>query len=99
MEDLTIDIIGKEWFDKINGNSYHSAQVTINNDAVLYVPLTYGYDDHYLQSALKLLKAEYIIAKDFEGSLSRYCYDNNISLDYHIIKKCLKRDVKSWGEE
>ena len=99
MEDLTIEVIGKEWFDKINGNSYHSAQVTINNDAVLYVPLTYGYGNHYLQSALELLKTEYIISKDFEGALSRYCFDNNINLDYRIQRKCLKRDVKSWGEE
>lgn len=26
----TIDIQAKEWFDKVNGNSYFSAQVTIN---------------------------------------------------------------------
>ena len=26
----TIDIQAKEWFDKVNGNSYFSANVTIN---------------------------------------------------------------------
>ena len=99
MEIKTIDVSAREWFDKINGNSYHSAQIIINNDAVLYVPLTYGYDDHYLQSALEILQEEYIIAKDYTGSLSRYCFDNNINLDYRIQRKCLKRDVKSWGQE
>ena len=26
----TLDITAKEWFDKVNGNSYFSAQVTVN---------------------------------------------------------------------
>jgi len=39
----TLDIQAKEWFDKVNGNSYFSAQVTINfgmpDEKTLYAPL------------------------------------------------------------
>jgi len=51
MKIKTIDIIAREWFDRVNGNSYFSAQITLNygmKDATLIkVPFQYGYGTHY----------------------------------------------------
>jgi hypothetical protein len=42
-----ITIIGRRWFDKINGNTYFSAVGLINNIEVTSIPFEYGYGDHY----------------------------------------------------
>jgi hypothetical protein len=56
----TIDVSCKEWFDKVNGNSYFSAQVTLNHgmeDEVTYkIPFQYGYGDQYRHEALDKVK-------------------------------------------
>jgi len=45
----TIDVNGKHWFDRVNGNSYFSAEVVTNYgqaDAQTFVlPFQYGYGD------------------------------------------------------
>ena len=50
-----IQIIGKRWFDKVNGNTYHSTRVYVNNKELAYSGMTYGYDDQYLQTGKELL--------------------------------------------
>jgi len=50
-----VTIEGKRWFEKTNGNTYHSVSVYINNELIGRVPLTYGYGEQYIQSAFELL--------------------------------------------
>ena len=42
-----ITIIGRRWFDRINGNTYFSAVGIINGNEVVKIPFEYGYGDHY----------------------------------------------------
>ena len=62
MKIKTIDINALEWFDKVNGNSYFSAIVTLNygmkNAKVLKLPFEYGYGDHYIDMSNQLLIKE-----------------------------------------
>lgn len=51
----SIEIIGLRWFDKINGNTYHSTQVIINDEDSFYEGMTYGYDRAYEQTAQEIL--------------------------------------------
>lgn len=98
MQIKTIDVNAKEWFDKVNGNSYHAAIVTINygmEDAkTIHVPFQYGYGDQYRYSAFKALQEEGIIPVQ-EGMQSywRYYEDNNIISRHNIEKNCKKRDL------
>ena len=49
-------IIGRKWFDKINGNTYHSAQVIINGGEMnIRSNRQYGYGDSYITTATELL--------------------------------------------
>ena len=47
MKTKTIDIEAKEWFDKINGNSYFCGTITLNylmdNQETFLMPFQYGY--------------------------------------------------------
>jgi hypothetical protein len=52
-------IEGYRWFDKINGNTYHTIRITdLDTGETIYKSPTiqYGYDDHYRQTAYEELK-------------------------------------------
>lgn len=45
----------KRWFQKSYGNTYHSVTVSKDNEFLGYIPFRYGYGDHYLNTAAKIL--------------------------------------------
>lgn len=98
----TIDIQSKEWHDKVNGNSYFSAIITLNygmpNCKTIAIPFQYGYGDQYIHESLHVLQTENYIPCSDVYSLSRYCNDNDIILRANKKDKCLKREVKSFTE-
>ncbi len=49
-------IEGRLWFDKINGNTYHAVKIEANAKVICFIPITYGYENQYLETALKFLK-------------------------------------------
>jgi hypothetical protein len=64
----TLDINAKEWFDKVNGNSYFSAQIVIDYDQPTYkkyfLPFQYGYGDSFQWQSLKHLQELGIVSND-----------------------------------
>jgi hypothetical protein len=99
----TIDVIAKEWFDKVNGNSYFSAVVTLNygtEDATqIFLPFQYGYGDHYKQMAFEKLQHVGAIA-DAEKMevLWSYCQRKGIILRASKHENCKKATVKEFGQ-
>ena len=51
---ITID--AKRWFDRVNGNTYHSVAVYVDGKLVGTEPFRYGYGDSHQQSAHKILQ-------------------------------------------
>ncbi len=51
-----ITIIGRRWFQKTYGNTYHSVKVYVDGKLIGEEPFTYGYEDHYLQTAHAILQ-------------------------------------------
>ena len=73
----TLHVSAKEWFDKTYGNSYFSAQITIDfgykSEQTIYLPWQYGYDDHYLDMTLQeLIKLKKFRIKKDEKYLRLY---------------------------
>lgn len=95
----TIDIQGKEWFDRINGNSYHSARITINygmkSEQNFRVPFSYGYGSMYEQNTFELLRGQGIIK---ETDRMYTLQESGVIIRSSIQRNCLKRDVVAWGE-
>ena len=97
----TIDVTAKEWFDKVNGNSYFSAVATINqgltSELVIELPFQYGYGDHYQDMAFQAIqkRVNKKVLKNLHkmDSLSRFCNDNKIILRTRKIENCLKREL------
>lgn len=98
----TIDITAKEWFDKINGNSYFSALIDINYGLkgayTIKLPFQYGYGDHYIDMAkAELNKLGLINIEKYGNGMSQalwsYCKDNKIILRTVKHENCLKREL------
>lgn len=96
MKIKTIDITAKEWYDKLNGNSYFSALIVINygmkTAKSISLPFQYGYGNHYEDMAFKALQEQKIIPKG-ESSYSRYYEENRIVYRNAKHENCLKREV------
>lgn len=102
MKIKTIDITGKEWFDRVNGNSYFSAQATINfgmkTQKTIRVPFQYGYGESYEHETFKALQDQGII-KGVQDRESPWRYYERLNIIKRSTKheNCLKRDVIAWG--
>lgn len=100
----TLTVLAKEWFDKVNGNSYFSAEVLADNKRVLVIPFQYGYGDHYKTVAMRALMVAGIF-KDIEQydnggmeALWQYCKRHKIELLARKEENCKKRDLFNSAE-
>ena len=58
--DKVVTVLARRWFDKKNGNTYHSVKVyydghLVNTDIGLLTKIIYGYGSAWEQTALKVL--------------------------------------------
>ena len=51
-----ITIIGKRWFEKTNGNTYHSTEVYVDGKMIGREDFAYGYDEGYVQTGYDILR-------------------------------------------
>jgi hypothetical protein len=97
MKVKTIDINCKEWFDKVNGNSYFSGSVTVNygmDDAKSFdIPFQYGYGDCYEYTGFDVLEKNGIIKRDHPHDTWRFCNENGIIKRSSIQRNCKKREL------
>ena len=91
----TIDINAKEWFDKVNGNSYFAANVTLNfgqaDQISLVLPFQYGYGDSYQYAAVRRLKELNYTNADHLHDIR----EQGIILRYNIQRNCKQRELKN----
>lgn len=89
----TIDVNAREWFDKINGNSYFSAEIVINygmpDAEKIVLPFQYGYGDHYQYAAAKALKERGYTDAEQLWQLR----ENGVIVRANIQRNCKKREV------
>jgi hypothetical protein len=89
----TLDINAKEWFDKVNGNSYFSAEVVLNygqpSAQTIILPFQYGYGDAYIYTALRGLKEAGHISADNTAELR----NSGVILRTNKQKNCKKREL------
>ena len=87
------------WFDRINGNTYHSVRVTrCSDEKVITHNMTYGYGEHYRQTALEIMAKNKWMPVRYRGD-NAYLYEreNNYPIEWHVVDG-LKRDCIANGE-
>ena len=94
------------WFDKVNGNTYHSVQITrVRDSKVIYCPFQYGYGDQYRQTALEAMAAAKWLAVKYRGNHengAQKSYTYEMENDYPIqwiVNDGLKGDCIRNGSE
>jgi hypothetical protein len=92
-------VYGARWFDKVNGNTYHSSRIVRTEDgAVIVAPFQYGYGDHYKQTALgAILRHGWLPDKYNDENVYSYERDNGYPIEWHVTDG-LKRDCVANGK-
>jgi len=47
-----IVVTGRRWFDRINGNTYNTVDIFIDDEFVIDLPREYGYGNYYFYRAM-----------------------------------------------
>jgi hypothetical protein len=87
-----------KWFDKVNGNTYHSVRITkVENGETIVDGFQYGYGEHYRQTALmRMLEAGWITGYDNQ-SIYSFERENNYPI-YWTVCEGTKKACKENGE-
>ena len=89
-----IMVNGKRWFDKVNGNTYHSSCIYVNGHFFDKVQRQYGYGDHYITTAFDLLQSVGLVTLDRPTQAPwSYCQDNGIRLYTEVSDITRKGDL------
>lgn len=88
------------WFDRVNGNTYHSCRITrVSDKAVIVAPFQYGHGAAYKQSALEVMtKAGWLPSKyNDKNKVFLYRRENGYPIEF-IVSDGLKRDCIANGK-
>lgn len=98
MEKINYIANGARWFDKINGNTYHSVRVTrVSDGKTIAAPFQYGYGDHYRQTALEIMLANNWLPETYNrNNIFIFERENDYPI-YWTVSDGLKRDCIANG--
>jgi len=84
-------VVAKEWRDKVNGNSYFSAQIESTEDGSMSkLPFQYGYGDQYKYEAVRELVKEGLLEETKEYPF--------VPVKFIKIPNSLKQEAIRFGE-
>lgn len=95
----TIFLSGRRWFDKVNGNTYHSAKAYINGELIGQVDFEYGYGDSCItQTAWGILIEKGLVKPEKyphggHESPFRYCEQKKIKFSSDVVDVTRKKDL------
>ena len=95
----SIVVIGRRWFDRVNGNTYYSAEILIDGKTIDGIDYAYGYGDQYLQDASDAIeRAGHLPDREHHANgsvepLWQYCRDRDIALHSSVSDVSRKRDL------
>ena len=95
----SVFVDGREWFDRVNGNSYFSARVFVDGVEVARVPFQYGYGSAFEYAAAWALQdLDVLPGMPGDGALWRLCEEAEVAL-YRSMQRVTKRECVGWGRD
>jgi len=90
-------IIGRRWFDKANGNTYHTAEVVVNDKVIGKSRMSYGYEEQYIQTGKEILLDHFELPKGMKESSPLWqLREYGVEFRYRVTDG-LKRDLELGG--
>lgn len=98
MRNYKFTVIGVKWWDKVNGNTYHSCKIFRHKDgAVAHCPFIYGYGEQYKHTALVKMQ-EIGFIKCAEDRIYHWERENNYPILW-VVYYDKKKECKANGME
>ncbi len=90
-------IIGRRWFDRANGNTYHTAEVVVNDKIIGKSRMSYGYEEQYIQTGKEILLDHFELPEGMKES-SPLWQLREYGVDFRKrVTDGLKRDLELGG--
>ena len=96
----SVTLVGRKWFNKRVGNTYHSVEIIINGTFVHKCEYEYGYGNQYVWTANSWLRengyvqlSEAELARYPDGSLAGWCEKNNVKYNETCTDVMRKKDL------
>ena len=91
-----LELLGRKWFERTNGNTYFSAIALHNGQEIARIDFEYGYGDSWLYEITKALSTSYFEARKNQQP---WQYINSLeSQGIAVFKNCeqvtRKKDLK-----
>ena len=86
-------VFGRRWFQKTNGNTYHSAEIIVDGKPVHKIEYEYGYDQQYLYTAFNWLKSEGYLNIGTHESPHAWAERTGINLVCNVVDVARKKDL------
>lgn len=77
-------ITGRRWFERTNGNTYHTTTLHFTDGTTRKSDITYGYGDQYLQTAFEMMDLPY------GGTLE---LREKLGITWDVVDVARKRDL------
>ena len=88
------------WFDRANGNTYHSVRITRCEDgAEIRCGMRYGYGDHYRQTALCAMAAAGWLPEKYTNENACYFERENAYPVWWDVRDTTKQEMVFNGKE
>ena len=97
---IKFTVIAKKWFDRVNGNTYHSVRcIRCRDEAIVVGQFQYGYGDHYKQTALAVMAEAKWLPVKYRSIDAQFQYEreNNYPILW-ILWAGTKKDCVSNGK-
>ena len=87
-------VIARKWFEKTNGNTYHSCEVYKDSELIKRIPYTYGYGEQWKQTAFEILQecGEIDPTWDYWNFL-QYTRENRNQFLFSVTEVMRKKDL------
>ena len=95
----TIDIVALGYRDTVNGNSYFSSNVILNNGLKnciqLKIPFQYGYELQYLSTSLDEVSKHFKRSQWYKRYMNKDMIEKkyNIKINHKITRGCKKKEL------
>lgn len=91
-----VEFLGRNWFDRVNGNTYFSAIALHNGNEIARIDFDYGYGDQWLYEITKLVIVNQLQRgeKQQPWQFIDQLEENGIAVFTNCEKVSRKRDLK-----
>ena len=91
-------VVARRWFERTNGNTYHSVAVVVDGELEGVAPFTYGYGRQYAHTALEILEGSDRLASiELSRPLSYQLEERGILYFEDVVEVPRRKDLHFEG--